>query len=750
MVTYNTKYANNSHILDEDGLKASATRSKVVLQQSTPFDEAESSFVSRKNKRTSAHFYGSQKFSVFKKSKTFQSQNQLMQNEIEVSSSPIFKKLNVKQNRKCRRSNTTFTMAGARKSRIIDYFNNLQMTKPIRKDPKLFRSHNEISSGLNLANAVRQPRNKVELNASNTSSTKNADGSKDEIEKIQDLFFYDESLLSNNGVENVTDDKHILSTFLDSPISVTTEESHDIVTPSVKTNESKLVQMRDMTSTGNSIEKFRRSSSMPGLNEPNLSIHVNNNSKINALKVLGDESTITPKKSLNFDQNDLLTNSIESITMSAVQSPVTFEESDDEPKPFVRGHPRNLSKNIKQMFKNVIKLQLDALSNLEKFYEAQLLKVEADRRQNLEMNPANKDKINEFFDKQLELLEERVQNNLESISKDKQKKLASTTSLKFDSVSLFEFEFNFKKNIIFNNIFQPNEDMEDSIHNKTSKSFQKQLFSQKLAQIITSNQTCNNNMGLGRRSQSKNLLDLKNNLINQKNLLPSKIVSNQTNDFSPKNATFKRNLSLPFKQCKQNYRRVRNESVNEAFKLNQVSSPPELSVVGTSLKGQPLMDHEFFYQKNQSNYKSTNNSPEVKKAREVTNNLAKIVKLTKADDKKIFVISANSAFKPVKRNIQSHASASDCLANHDQAFKPIVLDVRRNSSIFYSDDSTDEKNVRKNMPMPRLSDSHLLFKIKQEKRLNDKKIMNTYQRQFQSKMSSNFTSKSNFHIETEV
>lgn len=281
MVTYNTKYANNSQILDEDGLKASTTRSKVVLQQSTPFDEAELSFQSR-YKRTSAHFNGSQKFSIFKKSKTFQSQNQLIQNEIEVSSSPIFKKLNVKQNRKCRRSNTTFTMAGARKSRIIDYFNNLQMTKPIRKDHKIFRSHKEISSGANLID-VSQSNKKAEFNSSNA-STKNADGSKDEIEKIQDLFFYDESLLSNNNTESVSEDKHILSTFLDSPISVTTEESHDIVTPQLQKNDSKLVQLRDMTSTGNSIEKFRRSSSMPGLNEPNLSIHANNNSKINALK----------------------------------------------------------------------------------------------------------------------------------------------------------------------------------------------------------------------------------------------------------------------------------------------------------------------------------------------------------------------------------------------------------------------------------------------------------------------------------
>lgn len=155
---------------------------------------------------------------------------------------------------------------------------------------------------------------------------------------------------------------------------------------------------------------------------------------------------ITPKKALVFDQNEMISTSIENLsdTLSTPQAAhfiSSFEVSDDElPKTFVRGQSRNLSANIKQMFRNVVKLQLDALSNLEKFYEAQLLKVEADRKQNLQLNPANREKINEFFDRQLEMLEERVQINLESITKEKNnnnnnnknRRMSSCASLKFD------------------------------------------------------------------------------------------------------------------------------------------------------------------------------------------------------------------------------------------------------------------------------------------------------------------------------
>lgn len=118
------------------------------------------------------------------------------------------------------------------------------------------------------------------------------------------------------------------------------------------------------------------------------------------------------------------------------------------------------------------------------------------------------------------------------------------------------------------------------------------------------------------------------------------------------------------------------------------------------------------------------------------------------------MVSANSAFKPIKKapsNTQLFASHDEAYEEiEDNMFKPSSLDVRRNSSIFYNNE-INEMNIRRNMPLPRLSDSHLLFKIKQEKRLNDKKIVSTYQKQFQSKVTQNLTRQvSNFRVETEV
>ena len=138
--------------------------------------------------------------------------------------------------------------------------------------------------------------------------------------------------------------------------------------------------------------------------------------------------------------------------------------------------------------------------------------------------------------------------------------------------------------------------------------------------------------------------------------------------------------------------------------------------------------------------------------------MAKIVKLNmKQEEKKCFSISANSAFRPIRKEHSAHNLGSvetyESMYSDDETFKPTSLDVRRNSSIFFNE---EEPSQRRNMPVPRLSDSHLLFKIKQEKRLNDRKIMsNCYQKQYQSKMMgqnimTRSLSKTNFHIETEV
>lgn len=794
MLTYNTKYntTQNSNILDEDGLK-----------QSTPFDEINSLYQynnQRKNKRHSKVLSecGQLEKVMCKKSKTFQSQNEIQamtQNEIEIINSPIFKKMDLKQNRKCRRSNTTFTMAGAKKNKIIDYFNNLEMAKPMRKNMKMFSSNKEIPQRVfhdirNSPSSSEEENKSTSFNDSDISKTKSTDlsnsSSKNEVEKIQDLFFYDESLLSNRNTSNMTGDKLVLSTFLDSPVSVISEKSSQssqstessaldsedqmIITPVLRKNEgSKFVQLQhEIVSTNNSVEKFRRSSSMPGLNEPNLSIQANN-SKITALK---DDlnMNITPKKALSFEQNDMNTNSIENLSTPISHFVSSFEVSDEvEPKPFIRGQSRNLSKNIKQMFRNVKKLQLDALGNLESFYEAQISKVEADRKQNLELNPMNKKEINEFFDRQLQLLEERVQNNLEGITKEKSRKMSSSSSsnLKFSE----------------NNVSDDETD---------DKITQKRQISQKLAQIITSNnQNCNNNMGnitgFNRRSQSKNLMELKNNLITQKNLLPSKnLAANQSSDYSPKNGNntsmFKRNLSLPFKQCKQNSRRIssRNESIQDISQDFSSENSPQSEnmsqVINHKLAASPV-HNQYQYQRNKVSVRhivDSENKKALKKAHErcLSNNMAKIVKLNKSENESNnFVVSINSAFQPITKKKHSLSQNQlqqfsnnefeayeevNCLGNSLQnesqnIFKPIALDVRRNSSIFYTseEDSNEMVNQRRKMPVPRLSDSYLLFKIKQEKRVNDMKKSGCYQKQFQSNMSRNL-SKANFHIETEV
>lgn len=159
MLTYNTKYANNSNIYDseEDGLDeprnkrfsciAKYQHHQQQQQQSTPFEEL-TEYQKRTNKRQSKVLSEAGNVVEYRKqSKQYQSQNELVLGQTEEDNeSPLFKKMNLKQNRKCRRSNTTFTMAGMKKNKIIDYFNNLEMTKPIKtKNHKFFASNKEIN-----------------------------------------------------------------------------------------------------------------------------------------------------------------------------------------------------------------------------------------------------------------------------------------------------------------------------------------------------------------------------------------------------------------------------------------------------------------------------------------------------------------------------------------------------------------------------------------------------------------------------
>jgi len=649
MATFKTKYANMS--ISSDDMQQQKQEER---QQSTPCQFTELS----------------SKISQFKAEAKL----------VKAFNSPI----KAGKSNRCRRSNTTFTMAnGARKNKIIDYFNNLEMGKPLLRAS----CHYIPSTACNTQTTTPALLNESKQSVKNTNNEKIN-------EKIQDLFFHDDSYIQQCAPPPIISTttptlNEVLSTFLDSPVSVGSKQDQ-------ATTDHHLVATLCDTNTSNSAEKIRRSFSMPGMcmlntNQVNASIYnaLANNSELHMLSL----SSPSTKKSLYFNepqpQLNLDEKSIDNLSIENASHDSNLTACNNSS--FIR-EPNRLSKNIKRMFKNVVRLQMSALNNLEKFYEAQLVKVEADRQQNLKLNPSNSHRINEFFDRQLELLEERVQVNLENISKEKQRKL-STTSLRFEAPHRPE---------------EGEEEDDESVIqiNADQQQKEKVLFSQKLAQIISQN---NAKVGC-KRSQSKIFLELKNNLINQNTLLPSKLA-----DYSPKaneHIGFKRNLSLPFKQCKQNFKRMRNETSSTVITTQVITDQVVQNIA--------VIDNHL-----------------VKKTHEVSN-LAKIVKLNgnygnRNFSKSTFEISANSAFKPVKRIVHTNTFNEKFVDNFEPAnfdadfikhnknlmrrskiLKPMPIDHRRNSSILFDD---DQKCFHGVVVAPRLSDSHLMFKLRKERKL---------------------------------
>jgi hypothetical protein len=212
----------------------------------------------------------------------------------------------------------------------------------------------------------------------------------------------------------------------------------------------------------------------------------------------GEEILATPIKSNSKEDNKA------EVESSEASNEVELEEECHE---FKRNEPNTrLSKNLKQMFKNVINYQIDALNNLEKFYEAQLDKLEQDRQMQLkqaQQQLKQPQEINEYFDKQRKMLEERVQINLNQIWQSKK---------------------------------QPQILQQQSL-NQTTKCHE---LTQKLSQFIILKQL-QQQQQKQQTTTSKCLIDMKSN--KQFILLPNKDAATAVVASS-----FKRNLSLPFKQ----------------------------------------------------------------------------------------------------------------------------------------------------------------------------------------------------------
>ena len=173
---------------------------------------------------------------------------------------------------------------------------------------------------------------------------------------------------------------------------------------------------------------------------------------------------------------------------------------------FIRGDPkaRLSQKNIKQMFKNVVKYQMSALDSLEKFYENHVEKLEIDRDLALKSHQESQEKINEFFDSQLKLLEDRVQSNLKFICENKANKLTSSVST---SASGYSAKSDVASEINKNN-----------------------MLTHKLSQIMLIKQIQlqqQQEETMGHVSRSRNLIGLKSNMVSQNSILPTLINKNQ-------------------------------------------------------------------------------------------------------------------------------------------------------------------------------------------------------------------------------
>jgi hypothetical protein len=183
------------------------------------------------------------------------------------------------------------------------------------------------------------------------------------------------------------------------------------------------------------IANLSKISAIKGSEEIDLPTNINTNSEtfeanLFSILVSGDNTESgggTLKTIEDFSRSKDLVNIFEKMRnmdgkqIHRTKSLVDYQD-EDTPKQqsiFERGNGIRMSKTIKQMFKNVVKYQMNALNCLEKFYEAQVLKLETDRRRDLTLNPLCREYIIKFYNLQLQQLEERVYSNLNYICRNR-------------------------------------------------------------------------------------------------------------------------------------------------------------------------------------------------------------------------------------------------------------------------------------------------------------------------------------------
>lgn len=694
MVTYNTKYQKS---IDEDGSisisvlvspQLTNANDEIQQQQSTPFTE---SYAKIKNLKTT-------KSSDNESKKLNQTSNNATNNS-----------------NKCRRSNTTYTVVGSKSNyQIIEYFNKLELSKPTKKQAvirKLREDSKENDKAVNLTNE----------------SVK--------VEKIQDVLFYDESCLSNqdesfdtnmslnNNAGTITQN----GTTFNSTVSTSSSSSSASVSPkladtSKAVNESKsLVNINETHLVNSSVEKLRRSISFPALTQITSPI-LSNDSKVSLVKDCQEDGSVDETKQSELAEKETLTKKEENLNIS---------NSKKQKQVFVRGDPQTrVSKNIKQMFKHVVKYQMNALNSLENFYESQIAKLELDRQRNISINPHNLAKINEYFDYQIKILEDRVHTNLKFICDNKNGNQTTNEQ-------------------------QPNQPKNTLSRRLSQIMLLKQLEMQKKRQEKQSPASIKIHPTANQRTSRSNLVALKTSLLasNQNNILPSKKFGQQQqkqanfefDDLDSKENLFKRNLSLPYQQCKQNAILFNMELTNRINRNNNIRLARAGATSRPDSNRKFSQTHSLSINPTEVNRLKRNYSNSAQSNVDSTTHATKISQYQKNSKK--FSSSNENVSKlkfPNLSDLSSIANSitrqnkSSCSLKTDQSSMSITqvtadeftqsgfsnssklsISLSKSNHSFFSQNNTLEltqlnNHLVKHYP-PRFSDSHILFKLNQQK-----------------------------------
>jgi len=673
MLTYNSKYNNNNNNNNNRNILETPSSTEIELD---PL------FVSNRRRTTT-------------KRKKIILENQNLNRSLIDDDESVTKQMNnnvISSNKrqKCRRSNTTAATShhhNTKSNSIIDYYNKLELINPTAKRTKTFNYSDEALNHHQL--------NQFESESSLVSSVNNT---KNEIEKIQDLFFEDDESLNTTGdglINKLLNEKNIITSYLDSPVSATASSGHNndaknnescffnvpasSPTSSIESRSSSTTEQDEKNKSNKSVEKLRRSVSTPGLKEINASIFSN----ISNIQIKECAELVVEEEEIE------------------VVSSLTEKEGQVNIKPpqFIRGGKIRSSKNIKQLFKNVVKYQMNALNSLEKFYESQLNKLESDRKQNLNLNPVYADKINDFYDRQLSLLEERVQTNLKLICDNKRNRLSTASSSSTILVNNNNNNNNNNNELVYpvavNNYLAKKNNQINNNNNKSVK-----IVSNENEKTINVSRTLN---------------DLKLNLKNQNSLLPSKKNAYKLNDSNDVSTTTvgaaatgvdnnKSTSEIEYSKAKFFSPKIALLAQNNKFYKKQSVLQSPLPTDGRfKLETTPPLKETNQYQRHRIKRYSTSNEnlAQITKVHHIKNNMARIVKLNNNNKIEQEPKILNLGFRYAKKH-QSFCNLEN------EAIQFIEVKHENLNELIINDQFNTNNNIR-------MSDSHLMFELRQKK-----------------------------------